>query len=73
MMYAASGALMIARFMFVGYSNTKDFSQHQVRFKTGFSDIVDEHEIKAIGIREILLKPTSTHDLKTAVRRALET
>ena len=39
---------------------------------TGFSDVIDEQEAKSMGIRELLVKPASTSELKTAINRALE-
>jgi DNA-binding NtrC family response regulator len=39
---------------------------------TGFNDVIDEDEAKSMGIRELLLKPASTNELKTAISRALE-
>jgi signal transduction histidine kinase len=39
---------------------------------TGFNDVIDEDEAKSMGIRELLLKPASTSELKTAIGRALE-
>jgi DNA-binding NtrC family response regulator len=39
---------------------------------TGFNDFIDEDAAKSIGIRELLLKPASTNELKTAIKRALE-
>ena len=39
---------------------------------TGFNDFIHEDEAKAIGIRELLLKPASTSELKNAIGRALD-
>ena len=39
---------------------------------TGFNDVIDEEKAKSMGIRELLLKPASTNELKTAIGRALE-
>jgi CheY-like chemotaxis protein len=39
---------------------------------TGYSDIINEHQAKAMGVRELLQKPASIGELKDAVRRALE-
>lgn len=39
---------------------------------TGFNDVIHEDEAKAIGIRELLLKPASTNELKNAIGRALD-
>jgi two-component system, cell cycle sensor histidine kinase and response regulator CckA len=39
---------------------------------TGFNDVIHEDEAKAMGIRELLLKPSSIKELKTAISRALE-
>lgn len=39
---------------------------------TGYSDIINEHQAKAMGVRELLQKPASIGELKNAVRRALE-
>ncbi|HNY65836.1 MAG TPA: response regulator [Deltaproteobacteria bacterium] len=38
---------------------------------TGFSDIIDEEEAKAQSIRELILKPAGTAEIKEAVSRAL--
>jgi PAS domain S-box-containing protein len=38
---------------------------------TGYSDIINEHQAKAMGVRELLQKPASIGELKNAVRRAL--
>ncbi|HQJ08770.1 MAG TPA: PAS domain S-box protein [Deltaproteobacteria bacterium] len=43
-----------------------------VILSTGFSEAIDEHELKDLGIREMIMKPLNTVELKTAVRRALE-
>lgn len=39
---------------------------------TGFGDVISEQEARSMGIREVLLKPSSTDDLKNAVSRALQ-
>lgn len=39
---------------------------------TGFDDAIGEVEVKAMGIRELLMKPASINELKTAIGRALE-
>lgn len=39
---------------------------------TGFNDAIGEEEAKAMGIRELLLKPASISELKTAIGRALK-
>jgi signal transduction histidine kinase/CheY-like chemotaxis protein len=39
---------------------------------TGFNDVIDEEKAKSMGIRELLLKPASINELKTAIGRALE-
>ena len=39
---------------------------------TGFNDVIDEEKAKSMGIRELLLKPASINELKTAISRALE-
>jgi PAS domain S-box-containing protein len=39
---------------------------------TGFNDVLDELEAKAIGVRELLLKPAGTSELSSVIRRALE-
>jgi PAS domain S-box-containing protein len=38
---------------------------------TGFSDTVDENNIKLLGIKELLMKPVSMHDLAVAARKIL--
>lgn len=38
---------------------------------TGYSDIVDEHEAKRIGIREMLFKPSNIFDINRSIRRVL--
>ncbi len=39
---------------------------------TGFNDAINEQEASSMGIRELLLKPTDSGELKKIVRRALE-
>ena len=39
---------------------------------TGFNDVIDEDKAKSMGIRELLLKPASTNELKNAISRAVE-
>lgn len=39
---------------------------------TGFSDVINEQEAKSLGIRELLLKPSGTGELMSAIRGALE-
>jgi len=39
---------------------------------TGFSDVIDEQETKAMGIRALLLKPASIKELGPVISRALE-
>ncbi len=39
---------------------------------TGYNDAMNGEEAKSLGIRELLLKPTGTKELKSAVKRALE-
>jgi CheY-like chemotaxis protein len=39
---------------------------------TGYNDAICGDEAKSIGIRELLLKPAGTSELKSVVRRALE-
>ncbi len=39
---------------------------------TGFNDVINEQEAKSLGIRELLLKPADSRELKKIVRRALE-
>jgi PAS domain S-box-containing protein len=39
---------------------------------TGFSEMVDEEQAQAIGIRQILMKPLAAGDLEEALARALE-
>lgn len=39
---------------------------------TGFNDVITEQEANALGIRELLLKPAGTGEVKKVVRRALE-
>jgi len=43
-----------------------------VILSTGFNDLIDEGEAKSLGIRELLLKPTGTRELKNTVRKALQ-
>lgn len=43
-----------------------------VILSTGFNDVITEHEAKSLGIRELLLKPTGTGEVKKIVRKALE-
>jgi signal transduction histidine kinase len=38
---------------------------------TGFNEDIDEKEVKAAGIRELLIKPTSMDDLRDAIQKAL--
>ena len=38
---------------------------------TGYSELLNEEKVKAQGIREYLMKPITTNDLATAIRRAL--
>ena len=40
---------------------------------TGFSETIDSDQVRAIGIRELLMKPVSIRDLDRAIRRALPT
>ncbi|HPW68367.1 MAG TPA: PAS domain S-box protein [Deltaproteobacteria bacterium] len=37
---------------------------------TGFNDIISQQEAKSFGIKELLLKPAGSKDLKDAIRRA---
>ncbi len=39
---------------------------------TGFSDIVTEENVKAAGIKELLMKPLVTNDIANAIRRVLD-
>ncbi len=39
---------------------------------TGFNDAVDDQEARSLGIRELLLKPAGSTELKNAIRRVLE-
>jgi len=39
---------------------------------TGFNDVIKEDEAKAMGIRELLIKPSGIRELKTAISWALE-
>ena len=43
-----------------------------VILSTGFNDIIDDREAKSHGIKELLLKPAGSGELKATVRRALE-
>lgn len=43
-----------------------------VILSTGYSDAIDEREMKSLGIREMIVKPSNIVELKTAVRRVLE-
>jgi PAS domain S-box-containing protein len=38
---------------------------------TGFNDAIDTQQAESLGIRELLLKPTGSRELKSAVSRAL--
>lgn len=38
---------------------------------TGYSETINEEKVKAMGIREYLMKPVSKNDLAAAIRRAL--
>lgn len=38
---------------------------------TGFSEAISEKKAQAIGIREYVMKPITTHDLATTIRKAL--
>jgi len=38
---------------------------------TGYSDVMDEQEAKALGIRELIMKPAGIGELKAAIGRAL--
>jgi PAS domain S-box-containing protein len=39
---------------------------------TGYSDAINEDEAKAMGIRELLLKPSTMNELNAVIHRALE-
>ncbi|HVN71027.1 MAG TPA: response regulator, partial [Desulfomonilia bacterium] len=39
---------------------------------TGFNDAIDEEEARQYGIKELILKPASTSEIKSAVSRVLE-
>jgi PAS domain S-box-containing protein len=39
---------------------------------TGFSERVSDAQVRAIGVRELLMKPFSLEDLASAIRRALD-
>ena len=39
---------------------------------TGFSDLINKEQARALGIRAYLMKPVSVHELATAVRTALD-
>lgn len=39
---------------------------------TGVGEFIDKKQIKTIGIKELLLKPTSTSELKSTIQRVLE-
>jgi PAS domain S-box-containing protein len=39
---------------------------------TGFSDLISEEKIKALGIKEVVMKPISIKDLARAARNALD-
>lgn len=43
-----------------------------VILSTGFNDVIDDREAKSHGIKELLLKPAGSGELKATVRRALE-
>jgi CheY-like chemotaxis protein len=38
---------------------------------TGYSELINEEKVKAMGICEYLMKPVSKNDLATAIRMAL--
>ncbi len=38
---------------------------------TGFNEEIDEKELKAIGIRELLVKPTSMRELRSLIRKTM--
>lgn len=40
---------------------------------TGFSDLVNEHKAKSLGIRGFLMKPAEASDMAKAIRKAIET
>ena len=39
---------------------------------TGYNDVISQQEAKSLGIKELLLKPASSRDVKEVIRRALE-
>ncbi|MCP4646821.1 MAG: response regulator, partial [bacterium] len=39
---------------------------------TGFGDMVTEENVKAAGIKELLMKPLVTNDIANAIRRVLD-
>jgi CheY-like chemotaxis protein len=39
---------------------------------TGYNDVISQQEAKSFGIRELLLKPAGSREVKNIVRRALE-
>jgi PAS domain S-box-containing protein len=39
---------------------------------TGYSDVINEDEAKAMGIKELLLKPSTMNELNAVIHRALE-
>lgn len=41
-----------------------------VILSTGFSETISEQEAKAMGVRDLLMKPATTKDLDTAIRKA---
>jgi len=43
-----------------------------VILSTGYGDSITEQEAKSLGIREMLMKPPNTHELKAAIHRVLQ-
>jgi len=43
-----------------------------VILSTGYNDAISEDEANSLGVRELLLKPTDSRELKKVIRRALE-
>jgi CheY-like chemotaxis protein len=40
---------------------------------TGFSELINKEQARALGIRAYLMKPVSVHELALAVRNVLDT
>jgi CheY-like chemotaxis protein len=38
----------------------------------GYNDVISQQEAKSLGIKELLLKPAGSMEIKDVIRRALE-